>query len=162
MKIEDIITQNRHAFDAESIPENYLSNFEKRLQKPKRRLQFSIAISTMAAAVIALVFMLQMPATDTPLDDQSTIEAKEIAEMQAYYEGQQQRTITIIQRLLENVDPETQQSIRAELTTMEIENKEFKLRYRPDLPVDEYIAYEVNYYQARQQSLEYIKTILQK
>lgn len=161
MKIEDIITENRDRFEADTLPDGYLANFEKRLVRPRCRLQLSFAISTLAAAVVALVLLLN-PAAKLTVDAEDVQMSKEVAEMQAYYEGQQERTIAIIETLLEKVDPQTRAEIKTELMAMQYEDTEFKNRYRPKLPAEQYIAYEVEHYQTRQQSLDYIITILQK
>lgn len=158
MNIEELIRDNRHEFEASELPVGYLSNFEAKLCKPVRRLRFSIAISAIAAAVVALIFILEPPTMTQTM----AAPCNEVAEMQAFYAAQQQRTITIIEKLLEKVDPVTRVEIRAELLAMRSEDAEFRSQKRNNLPIENYIAYEVEYYKTRQQNLEYIQEILEK
>lgn len=158
--IEELIEENLHHFDQEPLPEEYLHNFQQRLETKRRgrhRFRFTMAVSALAAAVVALVMFLNIPVSEPDCNSAQTIR-----ELQSYYESQQQRTIAIIEKLLKKVDGQTRAEIQSELAQMQIDDQEFRQQIRYMLPDEQYIAYEVDYYQTRQQSLEYIQLILQK
>lgn len=155
MKIEDIITQNRHRFDADELPVGYLDDFRQRLRAPARRRWTYVALSTIAAATVAVVLMLQMQL-------QNEVQQDSITELQAYYERQQQHSIDVIEQLLLKVDSVTQAQIRFQLLVMKRDDAEFRREFRPEITKDRYTACEVRYYKTRQNNLAYIQTILTK
>lgn len=157
MDIEDKIRQNRYKFEATELPEGYLRNFEKKLTRPRNRMIIRmISLGSTAAAAIVLVTILLHSTPEMSENE------KKMAEIETYYQNRHQKTLDIIEQLLEKSDPQTRRAISSELLTMQLEDAEFRKQRRQIMGDERYLAFEVQYYNTRQQSLEYIQTILTK
>lgn len=158
--IENIIRDNRQAFDAEQLPEGYLSDFEKRLTRPKRHLIYYIASLVAVAAAFTLVIILRTPevANQSIFPDNGF--TAEVIELQMYYDNQHKQTIAIIEKLLETAPQEVQIEIRSQLAQMVVDDTEFRRGLQDEPNAEKYIASAVNFNKLRQVSLDNIQQIL--
>lgn len=162
-ELENIIRENRAEFDNFQLPEGHMLRFEAKLsaQNRRRKNMLFVSIGAAAAVVVGLALLVIMPKEG---DDYFTM-PEEVAQMQYYYKNQQQKTINMIEQLLENADPELQAEIRQTLAEMEDEDEKFHNEFRQYYYHnfnESLIAHEATYFRSRQGDLEYLVKLLEK
>lgn len=143
-KLKDFIEANRKAFDDERLPEGHFERFEKKLdtRKHSHRIKIYSLFTFIAAAGIALLFLLRMPGgTPMPVPQQGVSQQphkcamkEEIEELRLYYNMQMNDVISQMHELYKQEQIPGADELIEETKRVLTDNYMFEETVLPTLP----------------------------
>lgn len=171
-KLKNFIEANREAFDNETLPEGHFERFEKRLpEKQQNRAKVYSLFAFIAAACIALVFLLRLPG-GTPMPSQQPSLSQqpqkctmkeEIDELRLYYNMQMNDIIVQMKKIYKLQNTPGTEELLEESKRILTDNYMFEETILPILPCSNDGLFAMNqHYSSSLKSLNIILDQMEK